>query len=123
MVEVHLTAKGHELHPKTVCLTDALLRHSGLEIPRMIELNRTVQALRKGICGATDGQQAMPETGGTGASGALAVPRSLAPDCAGCIEKRPGRSEAAFREHHQNGKVWTEQRKLLTYCLPGLHSE
>ncbi|CAN7519766.1 MarR family transcriptional regulator [Bosea sp. LjRoot90] len=55
LVEVYLTAKGHELHPKTGCLTDALLRHSGFEIPQMIELNRSVQALRQGMREATGG--------------------------------------------------------------------
>lgn len=49
LVEVHLTAKGRELHPQTGCLTDALLRHSGFDIPQMIELNTCVQALRQGM--------------------------------------------------------------------------
>lgn len=53
LVEVHLTQKGRELHPQTGCLTDALLRHSGFEIPQMIELNRLVQHLRQGMRGAT----------------------------------------------------------------------
>ncbi|WP_082613870.1 MarR family transcriptional regulator [Bosea sp. Root483D1] len=63
LVEVHLTAKGHELHPKTGCLTDVLLRHSGCEIPQMIELNRSIQALRQGMRKATEGQQAAMEEG------------------------------------------------------------
>lgn len=49
LVEVHLTAKGASLHPKTGCLTDALLRHSGFDIPGMIDLNTRVQALRQGM--------------------------------------------------------------------------
>ncbi|CAD5249532.1 Organic hydroperoxide resistance transcriptional regulator [Bosea sp. 62] len=49
LVEVHLTEKGRELHPKTGCLTNALLRHSGFEIPQMIALNRSVQGLRQGM--------------------------------------------------------------------------
>ncbi|MGO4407977.1 MarR family winged helix-turn-helix transcriptional regulator [Bosea sp. RAF48] len=49
LVEVHLTEKGRELHPQTGCLTDALLRHSGFEVPQMIELNQLVQALRRGM--------------------------------------------------------------------------
>jgi MarR family transcriptional regulator, organic hydroperoxide resistance regulator len=48
-VEVHLTKKGKNLHPKTGCLTDALLRHSGFEVPDMIELNRQVKLLRQGM--------------------------------------------------------------------------
>lgn len=53
LVEVHLTEKGRELHPQTGCLTDALLRHSGFEVPQMIELNACVQALRQGMREAT----------------------------------------------------------------------
>jgi hypothetical protein len=34
---------------QTACLTDALLRHSGFDVPQMIELNRLVQALRQGM--------------------------------------------------------------------------
>ncbi len=56
LVEVHLTEKGKDLHPKTGCLTDALLRHSGFEVPQMIELNHLVQALRHGMRNATDGR-------------------------------------------------------------------
>ncbi len=48
-VEVYLTAKGSDLHAKTGCLTEALLRNSGFTIPEMIELNRKVQALREGV--------------------------------------------------------------------------
>ncbi|WID98588.1 MarR family transcriptional regulator [Bosea vestrisii] len=55
LVEVHLTAKGTALHPRTGCLTDALLRNSGFDIPQMIELNQRVQALRHGMRKATAG--------------------------------------------------------------------
>ena len=48
-VEVHLTARGSRLHPKTACLTDALLQHSGFSVPDMIELNRKVQQLCDGM--------------------------------------------------------------------------
>lgn len=58
LVEVHLTQQGRDLHPRTGCLTDALLRHSGFEIPQMIELNACVQALRQGMRDATAGEQA-----------------------------------------------------------------
>jgi MarR family transcriptional regulator, organic hydroperoxide resistance regulator len=49
LVEVQLTKKGLDLHPKTGCLTDALLRHSGFDVPQMVELNKRVQALRQGM--------------------------------------------------------------------------
>lgn len=64
LVEVHLTAKGQELHPKTGCLTDALLRNSGFEIPQMIELNRSVQALRQGMRKATSGGNGLSDRPG-----------------------------------------------------------
>lgn len=49
LVEVRLTAKGRDLHVKTGCLTDALLKHSGFTIPEMIDLNLKVQKLREGM--------------------------------------------------------------------------
>ncbi|RDL51272.1 Organic hydroperoxide resistance transcriptional regulator [Ensifer sp. M14] len=49
LVEVFLTAKGKELHPKTACLTDTLLRRSGFSVPEMIDLNEKVQMLRDGL--------------------------------------------------------------------------
>lgn len=48
-VEVQLTRKGSGLHARTGCLTDALLQHSGLTAPELIELNRKVQKLRDGM--------------------------------------------------------------------------
>lgn len=60
LVEVHLTEKGRELHPQTGCLTDALLRHSGFEVPQMIELNRLVQALRQGMREAVGDEHPAP---------------------------------------------------------------
>lgn len=48
-VRVHTTTKGGELHSKTGCLTDALLRRSGFTVPEMIDLNRKVQSLRDGM--------------------------------------------------------------------------
>ncbi|WP_163564649.1 MarR family transcriptional regulator, partial [Klebsiella pneumoniae] len=35
-VEVHLSPKGTELHARTGCLTETLLRRSGFTIPEMI---------------------------------------------------------------------------------------
>lgn len=65
LVEVHLTGDGANLHAKTGCLTEALLQHSGFEVPQMIELNRLVQSLRQGMReaagdhrGATGGEAA-----------------------------------------------------------------
>ena len=54
-VQVHLSKKGADLHPKTGCLTAALLLNSGFTVPEMIELNRKVQLLRDGTrdAGAT----------------------------------------------------------------------
>ena len=49
LVEVFLTEKGKELHPKTACLTDTLLRRSGFTVPEMIDLNEKVQMLRDGL--------------------------------------------------------------------------
>ncbi len=46
LVEVFLTSKGKELHARTGCLTDTLLRRSGFTMPQMIELNQKVQLLR-----------------------------------------------------------------------------
>lgn len=57
LVEVHLTEKGRELHPKTRCLTDALLRHSGFEVPQVIALNKAVQDLRQGMRNASAGNR------------------------------------------------------------------
>ncbi|MGE0281133.1 MAG: MarR family winged helix-turn-helix transcriptional regulator [Rhizobiaceae bacterium] len=48
-VQVYLTRQGNELHPKTGCLTDALLLNSGFQVPEMIALNEKVQALRGGM--------------------------------------------------------------------------
>ena len=48
-VDTALTEKGRELHPRTGCLTEALLRNSGFQIPQMIALNRAVQDLRQGM--------------------------------------------------------------------------
>jgi MarR family transcriptional regulator, organic hydroperoxide resistance regulator len=60
VVEVRLTRKGVDLHPKTACLTDALLRHSGFNVPQMIELNKLVQTLRGGMREAAgEGPEAM----------------------------------------------------------------
>ncbi|MBA8877607.1 MarR family winged helix-turn-helix transcriptional regulator [Phyllobacterium myrsinacearum] len=53
LVEVHLSPKGAELHAKTGCLTETLLRRSGFTVPEMIDLNHKVQLLRDGMTKAT----------------------------------------------------------------------
>ena len=58
LVEVHLTEKGRELHPRTGCLTEALLRNSGFQIPQMIALNQAVQDLRQGMRNAVAATEA-----------------------------------------------------------------
>jgi DNA-binding MarR family transcriptional regulator len=65
LVEVRLTQKGVDLHPQTGCLTDALLRNSGFDVPQMIELNRLVQALRQGMReAASERAEAMEDAAG-----------------------------------------------------------
>ena len=49
LVEVRLSAKGRNLHAKTGCLTDALLKHSGFTAPEMIDLNQKIRKLRDGM--------------------------------------------------------------------------
>jgi DNA-binding MarR family transcriptional regulator len=48
-VNVSLTAKGRGLRRQASCLTDALLAHSGLEIPDMVALNDQVRKLRRAL--------------------------------------------------------------------------
>jgi DNA-binding MarR family transcriptional regulator len=48
-VNVSLTAKGRGLRREASCLTDALLAHSGLEIPDMVALNDQVRKLRRAL--------------------------------------------------------------------------
>ena len=48
-VQVHLTAKGANLHARTGCLTETLLRRSGFTVPEMVDLNGKVQRLRDGM--------------------------------------------------------------------------
>jgi DNA-binding MarR family transcriptional regulator len=48
-VNVSLTSKGRGLRREASCLTDALLAHSGLEIPDMVALNDQVRKLRRAL--------------------------------------------------------------------------
>ena len=48
-VRVSLTAKGRDLRAQTGCLTDTLLRRSGLTVEAIIALNLQVQALRDAL--------------------------------------------------------------------------
>lgn len=48
-VQVSLTAKGRGVQADTACLTDTLLRRSGLTVEQIIGLNEQVQALRDAV--------------------------------------------------------------------------
>lgn len=54
-VQVFLTPKGKRLRVDSGCLTDALLRNSGLSVKEMIELNNRIQGLRKALTSETAG--------------------------------------------------------------------
>jgi MarR family transcriptional regulator, organic hydroperoxide resistance regulator len=49
LVEVFLTPKGKQLEPRAACLTDALLRRSGLGVDEILSLNERVKALRAAL--------------------------------------------------------------------------
>ena len=53
-VQVTLTPKGRDLRAKTACLTETLLRKSGLTVDQIIALNQQVQALRDALTGAME---------------------------------------------------------------------
>ncbi len=48
-VQVRLTDRGRDLRVRTGCLTDTLLRRSGLTVEAIIALNKQVQALRDAV--------------------------------------------------------------------------
>jgi DNA-binding MarR family transcriptional regulator len=48
-VRVSLTAKGWDLRADTRCLTDTLLRKSGLTVEAIMALNQQIQALRDAV--------------------------------------------------------------------------
>lgn len=48
-VQVRLTAKGRDLQAETGCLTDTLLRRSGMTVEQLVALNQQVQALRDAL--------------------------------------------------------------------------
>jgi DNA-binding MarR family transcriptional regulator len=48
-VRVSLTTKGRDLRVETRCLTDTLLRRSGLTVEAIMALNQQVQALRDAL--------------------------------------------------------------------------
>jgi DNA-binding MarR family transcriptional regulator len=52
-VQVTLTDKGRGLRARTACLTETLLRRSGLTVEAIIALNRQVQDLRDALAAAT----------------------------------------------------------------------
>lgn len=51
-VQVRLTSKGAEMQVETTCLTETLLRRSGMTVDQLVALNRQVQALRDAVAGA-----------------------------------------------------------------------
>jgi MarR family transcriptional regulator, organic hydroperoxide resistance regulator len=55
-VQVALTASGKRLHEESGCLTETLLRRSGLTVPEMISLNESIQSLRRALV-AGDGDK------------------------------------------------------------------
>ncbi|AXQ31569.1 MarR family transcriptional regulator [Solimonas sp. K1W22B-7] len=55
-VTVRLTDKGKELQRETGCLTDALLRKSGMTVKEIIALNEQVRTLRDALASAIAAQ-------------------------------------------------------------------
>jgi DNA-binding MarR family transcriptional regulator len=51
-VQVRLSEKGAGMRVETACLTDTLLRRSGMTVDQLIALNHQVQALRDAVAGA-----------------------------------------------------------------------
>jgi DNA-binding MarR family transcriptional regulator len=53
-VQVALTARGKRLHDESGCLTETLLRRSGMTVGEIISLNERIQSLRRALV-ADDG--------------------------------------------------------------------
>ena len=53
-VQVALTARGKRLHDESGCLTETLLRRSGMTVGEIISLNERIQLLRRALV-ADDG--------------------------------------------------------------------
>ncbi|WP_082553689.1 MarR family winged helix-turn-helix transcriptional regulator [Altererythrobacter sp. Root672] len=51
-VQVRLTAKGGALRAETTCLSDTLLKRSGMTADQLIELNTKVHSLRDALVGS-----------------------------------------------------------------------
>jgi DNA-binding MarR family transcriptional regulator len=51
-VQVTLTARGKRLHDESGCLTESLLRRSGMTAAEMISLNERIQSLRRALTGS-----------------------------------------------------------------------
>ncbi|KQV42786.1 MULTISPECIES: MarR family transcriptional regulator [unclassified Rhizobium] len=49
LVGVHLTDKGRGLQAQTGCLTDTLLKRSGMRVEQIIDLNARIQKLREAL--------------------------------------------------------------------------
>jgi DNA-binding MarR family transcriptional regulator len=54
-VQVRLTAKGRDLRAQTGCLTDELLRRSGMTVEQIVALNQQVRTLRDGLVRKVEG--------------------------------------------------------------------
>jgi DNA-binding MarR family transcriptional regulator len=50
-VQVRLTDKGRALRADTACLTEALLRNSGMTVDQIVALNKQVRTLRDALAG------------------------------------------------------------------------
>jgi DNA-binding MarR family transcriptional regulator len=54
-VQVRLTEKGARIQVETACLTETLLRRSGMTVEQLVALNLQVQALRDAVAGREPG--------------------------------------------------------------------
>ena len=52
--EVRLTEAGRKLRTETACLTDTLLRRSGMTVDQIVALNGQIQSLRDALVNSTD---------------------------------------------------------------------
>lgn len=57
-VKVTLTRKGKDVHARSGCLTDELLKRSGLSVNELISFNQKVRTLRDTIAGRVAEQKA-----------------------------------------------------------------
>ncbi|WP_421993713.1 MarR family winged helix-turn-helix transcriptional regulator [Roseococcus sp.] len=48
-VQVHLTPRGQALRAESTCLTETLLKRSGMSLPQIVALNAQLRALRAAL--------------------------------------------------------------------------